>query len=90
MALKENYNNDPLCFLLIDKMPGSDLQIVGQASTEAIRDNWIVHIRNLLDMQGDFLRGEGAFHIPNFLLSQTVSRAKLTYVIMLFANFICH
>ena len=61
MALKENYNNDPLCFVLIDKMPGSDLQLVGQASTDTIRDNWIVHIRNLLDMQGDFLRGEGPF-----------------------------
>ena len=81
MALKENYNNDPLCFLLIDKMPGSDLQIVGQASTESIRDNWIVHIRNLLDMQGDFLRGEGPFHILN--ITRYFVNCKATFIIIL-------
>ena len=57
MAIKENYESDELCFILIDKMPGSDTQIVGKAATIEIKEKWVTTIKELLDMQGDFLRG---------------------------------
>jgi len=78
MALKENYNNDPLCFVIIDKMPGSDLQLVAQAATPQIRDNMVAQIRSLLDMQGDFLRGEKAVFPLNLTQSFTVHRTSDT------------
>lgn len=48
---------DPLRFQLVDKTPGHDTVLVCQALSEEAKQNWMVHIRSLLDMQGDFLRG---------------------------------
>jgi hypothetical protein len=57
MALEDKVAEDPLRFVLIDKTPGSDFALTCQAPSEEIKQNWIAHIRSLLDMQGDFLRG---------------------------------
>jgi len=57
MAISDKVAEDPLRFLLVDKTPGSDFALVCQTPSEEVKHNWITHIRSLLDMQGDFLRG---------------------------------
>ena len=57
MAIEDKVAEDPLRFLLVDKTPGSDFALVCQAPSEDIKLNWVTHIKSLLDMQGDFLRG---------------------------------
>lgn len=51
-------DSDPLKFVLIDKTPGADLKLVIQAPSEEVKATWVSHIRSILDMQGDFLRGK--------------------------------
>ena len=55
--MQEETNEDPPSFILVDKNQGSDLRLVCHAPTTEMTLNWISHIRNLLDMQGDFLKG---------------------------------
>jgi len=57
MALDENASTDKLRFVLTDKTPSSDLQLICQAPDDEVRQNWITQIRSILDMQGDLLRG---------------------------------
>jgi len=57
MALNENTGDDKLRFVLTDKTPSADLQLVCQAPDDEVRQNWITQIRSILDMQGDLLRG---------------------------------
>lgn len=49
---------DPTVFTLIDKSHGSDLKIICQASSEEAKQNWVTQIGSMLNMQGDFMRGE--------------------------------
>lgn len=55
---EEPVGGDPLTFTIIDKSPGSDLRLVCQAANEEVKENWVTQIRSILDMQGDFLKGE--------------------------------
>jgi len=57
MALDENAGDDRLRFVLTDKTPSSDLQLICQTPDDEVRQNWITQIRSILDMQGDLLRG---------------------------------
>jgi len=61
MALAENAGDDRLRFILTDKTPSSDLQLVCQVPNDEVRQNWITQIRSILDMQGDLLRGNFAY-----------------------------
>jgi len=58
MALDENVGDDSLRFVLTDKTPSSDLQLICQAPDDEVRQNWITQIHSILDMQGDLLRGK--------------------------------
>lgn len=58
MSLDENAGGDRLRFVLTDKTPSSDLQLVCQAPSDEVRQNWITQIISILDMQGDLLRGK--------------------------------
>ena len=58
MQMDEKVGDEPLRFVLIDKSPGSDLKLTCQASCDENRQTWISLTRSLLDMQGDFLRGQ--------------------------------
>jgi len=60
MALDENAGGDRLRFVLTDKTPSSDLQLVCQAPNDEVRQNWITQISSILDMQGDLLRGNSS------------------------------
>jgi len=57
MALDENAGDDRLRFVLTDKTPSSNLQLVCQVPNDEVRENWITQIHSILDMQGDLLRG---------------------------------
>ncbi|CAH1789675.1 unnamed protein product [Owenia fusiformis] len=56
MSLEDNVEDEPLGFLLTDRTPGSEQTFVVQASTDENKQIWMFKIRNLLDLQGDFLR----------------------------------
>ncbi len=56
MALNDK-GTEPLTFVLNDKTPGSDLKLIMKAESDEIKQNWVSQIRSILDMQGDFLRG---------------------------------
>ena len=58
MAMNNTVDGEPLKFILIDRTPGSDIKYVVQATSEEVKDTWIKEIRSILDMQGDFLRGQ--------------------------------
>jgi len=58
MALNENAGSDKLQFVLTDKAPSSDLQLVCQAPNDEVMQNWVTQIHSILDMQGDLLRGK--------------------------------
>ena len=68
MALDENAGGDRLRFVLTDKTPSSDLQLVCQAPSEEVRQNWITQISSILDMQGDLLRGNSVKCVISFSL----------------------
>lgn len=57
MALDENAGEEKLRFVLTDKTPSSNLQLVCQVPNDEVRQNWITQIHSILDMQGDLLRG---------------------------------
>ena len=57
MALTKVVEGEPLRFMLINKTPGSDCKFVIQAPSDAVKHTWTLQITSLLDMQGDFLRG---------------------------------
>lgn len=57
MALTKTVDGEPLRFMLINKTPGSDSKFVIQAPSDAVKHTWTRQITSLLDMQGDFLRG---------------------------------
>jgi len=57
MSMEDRESGDSLRFSVIDKSPTDDLKVTCQASSVDIRDNWITHIRAILDMQGDFMKG---------------------------------
>ena len=44
-------------FVIVDKTPGSTIRYVFEAPSSDSRENWIAQIKDLLAMQGDFLRG---------------------------------
>jgi len=56
---------DTLVFALLDKTPLINLKLVCQAQSEEAKQNWMTHLRSLLDMQGDFLRGSGTAMFTN-------------------------
>jgi len=70
MTLDENAGGDRLRFVLTDKTPSSNLQLVCQAPNDEVRQNWITQISSILDMQGDLLRGNS---VTSLYLSWTVS-----------------
>lgn len=55
--------SSPLRFIIVDKTPGVHVQLVCQAPDQESRNDWVVQLRSLLDMQGDFLKGSTAFII---------------------------
>lgn len=57
MSMANQEEGEPLKFVLIDRTPGSDMKYIIQAPSEEVKDTWIREIRSILDMQGDFLRG---------------------------------
>jgi len=58
MSMNDRLAGEPLLFALLDKTPQTDLKIVCQAPSEDVKDNWTSQLRSILDMQGDFLRGQ--------------------------------
>ena len=52
---------DPLTFILLDKTLQSSFKLLCQAPNLAIKENWIIHLCSILNMQGDFLRGQISF-----------------------------
>ena len=56
--MNSEVEGEPLKFVLIDRTPGSDIKYVVQATSEEVKETWIKEIRSILDMQGDFLRGQ--------------------------------
>ncbi|XP_013406605.1 kalirin isoform X3 [Lingula anatina] len=56
MSLIESIEDEPNCFVLVDRAPGSDARWILQAAGTEQRDMWNSLIRQILDMQGDFLR----------------------------------
>lgn len=58
MSMTENYDNDPVKFVLKDQTPGADTRFVIQAPSEEVKKTWVSAIQKILEMQGDFLRGE--------------------------------
>ena len=63
MTIQDKLAEDPLRFLLGDKTPGSELALICQAPSEEVKLNWVTQIKSLLDMQGDFLRGQSVSHL---------------------------
>ena len=51
-------HNNPLVFKLLDKTPGSHKELLVQAPSDDVKQNWITHIKSSLDMQNDFLQGK--------------------------------
>ena len=62
MSMTPQVDGEPLKFVLIDRTPGSDVKYYVQAPSEEVKATWIREIRSILDMQGDFLRGEVPGH----------------------------
>jgi len=58
MSMDDNIPGEPLLFALLDKTPQTDLKIVCQGPSEEVKDNWTSQLRSILEMQGDFLRGQ--------------------------------
>lgn len=58
--------DDPLRFVLTDTTPLHDLHLTCQAPNEDVRQNWVSQINSILDMQGDFLRGNYDLVIIDF------------------------
>ncbi|XP_076464280.1 kalirin-like [Babylonia areolata] len=56
MAMTNTVDGEPLKFILIDRTPGSDIKYIVQAPSQEVKDTWITEVRNILDMQGNFLR----------------------------------
>jgi len=56
--MNDNISGEPLMFSLLDKTPQTDLKIHCQAPSEEVKENWTSQLRSILDMQGDFLRGQ--------------------------------
>jgi len=56
--MDDNIAGEPLLFSLLDKTPQTDLKIHCQAPSEEVKDNWTSQLRSILEMQGDFLRGQ--------------------------------
>ena len=49
---------NPLVFKLMDKTPGSHKELLVQAPSDDVKQNWVTHIQSILDMQIDFLQGK--------------------------------
>lgn len=60
MSLEEDdeTTENALQFKLTDKTLGNSLIILIQTTTSEQKQQWTSQIRNMLDMQGNFLRGE--------------------------------
>ena len=58
MSMTDNWESDPLKFILRDLSPGADVKFVIQAPSEDVKTQWVSAIQKILEMQGDFLRGE--------------------------------
>ena len=56
--MDDNIAGEPLLFSLLDKTPQTDLKIHCQAPSEEVKENWTSQLRSILEMQGDFLRGQ--------------------------------
>ena len=52
---------DPLKFVVVDRTPGCDNKYVFDPQTCDKRESWLRQINSLLNMQGDFLKGERHF-----------------------------
>ena len=57
MSMTENFENDPLRFVLKDQTPGADTRFVVQCPSEDTKKTWVIAVQRILEMQGDFLRG---------------------------------
>lgn len=57
MVMDHKTSDDPLRFALADTTPLQDVHFTCQAPNEDVRENWVSQINSILDMQGDFLRG---------------------------------
>ena len=58
MSMTENVDNDPVRFMLKDQTPGADVKFLIQAPSEEVKRTWVSAVQKILEMQGDFLRGE--------------------------------
>jgi hypothetical protein len=56
MGMTDTMEGEPLRIQLTDRTPGSDVKMIVQATSDENKETWIKQIRNILDMQGDFLR----------------------------------
>lgn len=63
MSLNDVVENEPLRFILVDRSPGSNIKLLVQAPDADTKETWALQIRQILDMQGDFLRGKSLWHL---------------------------
>ena len=55
---------NPLVFKLVDKTPGAMCSLLVQSPSDDVKQNWVTHIKSILDMQKDFLQGNyGTCHL---------------------------
>lgn len=58
MALEREEGEDRPLFSLVDKSAGAEHKVSILASSEEQKTLWTTHVHNMLDMQGNFLRGK--------------------------------
>ena len=51
-------HTNPLVFKLVDKTHGAQKELLVQPPSDDVKQNWVTHIKSILDMQTDFLQGE--------------------------------
>ena len=57
MDLDDKSSGDSLMFSLTDKKPLSGIHLICQAPNDQVKQNWVSQIRQILNMQKDFLKG---------------------------------
>ena len=57
MSLDDEVAENTLLFKLTDKTPGNSLTVFIQTNNSEQKEQWTSQIRNMLDMQGNFLIG---------------------------------